>query len=66
MIAIGGMQTCIVLCDSIRLCTCTLDLNNTSVKLCNSFLSLNVILIVMELCIAFHLRRFVRSCEPTI
>ena len=45
MTAIGGMQTCIVLYDSFRLCTCTLDLMSTNVKLCNSFLSLNVILI---------------------
>ena len=53
VVAIGGMQTCIVLCDSFRLCICSLDLMSTNVKLCNSFLSLNVILIKMKLCIAF-------------
>jgi len=41
---IGGLQTCILICNSIRLCICTLDLNNASVELCNSFLSVNVIL----------------------
>jgi len=43
----------IVLCDSFRLCICTLDLMSANVKLCNSFLSVNVILIKMKPCIAF-------------
>jgi len=47
--AIGGLQSCILLCNSIRLCICTLDLKNGSVELCNSFLIVNVIL-----CIVFH------------
>ena len=42
--AIGGLQSCILLCNSIRLCICTLDLKNASVELCNSLLSVNVIL----------------------
>ena len=41
---IGGLQTCILICNSIRLCTCTLDLSNASIELCNSFLSIHVIL----------------------
>jgi len=41
---IGGLQTCILICNSFILCTCTLDLKNAGVELCNSFLSANVIL----------------------
>uniref|UniRef100_A0A7C9CSG8 Uncharacterized protein n=1 Tax=Opuntia streptacantha TaxID=393608 RepID=A0A7C9CSG8_OPUST len=55
VIAIGGLKSCILMCNSFRLCICTLDLNNTSVKLCNSFLSLNVILDVKCMyCISFE------------
>ena len=53
VIVIVGMQTCIALCDSFRLCICTLDLMSANVELCNSYLRLNVILIKMKLCIAF-------------
>jgi len=42
--AIGSLQSCILLCNSFRLCICTLGLNNASVELCSSFLSVNVIL----------------------
>ena len=42
--AIGGPQSCILLCNSTSMCICTLDLNNVSVELCNSLLSVNVIL----------------------
>jgi len=42
--AIGGLQSCILLCNSIKLCICTLDLSNARVELCKSFLSVNVIL----------------------
>jgi len=41
---IGGLQTCIFICDSIKLCICTLDLSNASIELYNSFLSIHVIL----------------------
>jgi len=40
----GGLQTCIIICDSIRLCICTLDLSNASIELFNSFLGIHVIL----------------------
>ena len=53
VIAIGGMQICIALCDSFRLCICTLDLMSANVKLCNSYVSLNVILIKIKQRIAF-------------
>ena len=42
--AIGGLQSGILLCNSIRLCICTLDLVNARVELCYSFLSINLIL----------------------
>jgi len=42
--AISGLQTYILRCNSIRLCICTLDLSNTSSELCNSFLSIHIIL----------------------
>jgi len=42
--AIGGLQTCILKCNSIRLCICTLDLVNARVELCYSFLSITLIL----------------------
>ena len=42
--AIDGLKSCILICNSFKLCICTLDLNNASVELCNSFLSVNVIL----------------------
>ena len=35
VIASGGMLTCTVLCDSFKLCICTLDLMSANVKLCN-------------------------------
>jgi len=66
VIAIGGMQTCITLCDSFRSCICTLELMSANVKLCNSYVSLNVILIKDEAMYCIHLSRSVRPCEPTI
>ena len=53
VIAIGGMQICIALCDSFRLCICTLDLMSANDKLCNSYVSLNVTLVKIKLCNAF-------------
>ena len=53
VIAIGGMQTCFALCDSFSLCICTLDLMFANDKLCNSYVSLNVILFKIKLCNAF-------------
>jgi len=50
--AIGGLRFCILLCNSFRLCICTLDSKNASVELCNSFLSVNVILIMK--CYVLH------------
>jgi len=41
---IGGLRTCILICNLVRLCICTLDLNNATIELCNSFLSIHVIL----------------------
>ena len=41
---IGGLQSCILLCNSSRLCICTLYLSTASVELCNSFLSITLIL----------------------
>jgi len=41
--AIGGLQTCISICNSFRLCIYS-GLNNASIELCNAFLSVNVIL----------------------
>jgi len=35
VIASGGMLTCTVLCDSFKLCICTLDSMSANVKLCN-------------------------------
>jgi len=54
--AIGGLQAYILICNSIRLCICTLDLSNASTELCNSFLSIHVILNRKVMyCISFEL-----------
>ena len=63
---IEELLPCILLCDLIGCCSCTLEVEFTSVKLCNSFLRVNVILKTKVSCIAFHSSRSVRSCEPTI
>ena len=72
--AIGRLQSCILLWNSIRLCICTLDLKNASVELCNSFLSVNVIL--GNKCYVLHLIQVallliwcmlgcvLRACDP--
>jgi len=44
MNTIGGLQTCNLICSSVRMRICTLDLSNASSKLCISFLSIHVIL----------------------
>jgi len=66
LLAIEELLPCILLCDLIGCCSCTLEAEFTSVELCNSFLSVNVILNTKVSCIAFHMSRFVRPCELTI
>ena len=63
LLAIEELLPCILSCDFYN---CTLEVEFTSVELCNSFLSVIVILNMKVLCIASHMSRSVRLCEPTI
>ena len=64
--AIGGSHSCILTGYLIKICICTSGLNNASVELCNSFLSINLILNTKASCIASHSSCSLRSCAPTI
>jgi len=66
LIAIEELLPRIISCDLIGCCSCTLEVEFSGVELCNSFLSVNVILNTKVLCIAFHMSRSVRPYELTI
>jgi len=51
VIAIGGLRIHIELCNSFRVYVCSLDLSIANVKPCKSYVSLNVMLIKMKLCL---------------
>ena len=66
LLAIEELLPCIVLCDLIGCCSYTVEVRFTSVELCNSFLSVNVILNTKVSGITSHSSRSVRPREPTI